>query len=118
VTSNGSVSGCPLCQGNGRKKANQRVDNKLKRIGIDIGGVIIDRAKSKENTTEDNDEDTSFSANYLKTPAKEHSFESIAQLIKQLGKDNVFIVSKCGPSFRTKTLEWLEYPTDFIKKDN
>ncbi len=69
-------------------------------IGIDIGGVIISR--SNDNT------DTSFFGNnFLKTPAVDGAFDSIAKLAKA-GLE-VHLVSKCGANVEQKTRLWLAH---------
>jgi len=70
-------------------------------IGIDIGGVVI--AKSDERS------DTSFlGGNFLLTPAVEGAFDSIARL-HSIGGYRCIIVSKCGPSFQSRTKQWLAH---------
>lgn len=71
-------------------------------LGIDIGGVIIDRIND--------DTDTSFFGdNYLKTTAVPGALESIARLANDKFKDRIFLVSKCDEEIRKKTLKWLAY---------
>ena len=58
------------------------------RIGIDIGGVII---------AQDTDEpDLFFSNEFLRAKPFDDCFETIKELITQIGFENVFIISKCG----------------------
>lgn len=71
-------------------------------LGVDIGGVLIDRAN-------DNTDTSFFSGNYLKTTAVPGAFEAIAFLNKGVFKDAVFLVSKCGLNTQRKTLEWLKH---------
>lgn len=73
------------------------------RIGIDVGGVIIDRVKNDHTDT------SFFSDNYLATSAVPGAFEGITQLVRQFGSKNVFIVSKCGQVVQDKTCHWLEH---------
>lgn len=73
-----------------------------KTLGIDIGGVIIDRINDGTDTS-------FFGDNYLKTTAVPDAFESIAKLAKDHFKNKVFLVSKCGEGIRRKTLEWLAH---------
>jgi hypothetical protein len=70
-------------------------------IGIDIGGVIIDRDAI------DNSDTSLFGPNYLKAKAVEGVFDAVARLNTNLFKDRVFLVSKCGESVEKKTREWL-----------
>ncbi len=74
----------------------------MRRFGIDVGGVIIDRAND--------DTDTSFfSDNFLATTVTEGCFESVAHIVSALAPDDVFIVSKCGKRIQEKTLAWLAH---------
>lgn len=84
------------------------------RIGIDFGGVIVIK---DENMTEGHGkEDTSFfGANWKQTPYEEGVFEEVKRLVDAFGPNNVYIVSKCGPSFQKKTMEWLKYHKFFEK---
>ena len=71
------------------------------RIGIDVGGVIIDRIKN-------DGADTSFiDGDFMRTTAVEGAFETIRMIVRRLGAENVFIISKCGPAIQEKTLLWL-----------
>jgi len=72
-----------------------------RRIGIDVGGVIIDSIHNDNS-------DTSFLGdNFLRTTAVPSSFYAVRKLVQRFGADNVFIVSKCGPVIQEKTLGWL-----------
>lgn len=71
------------------------------RLGIDVGGVIIQPA--------DEDDDTSFFGdNYLRTPPVPGAFEAIAEL-RRTFDDRMYIVSKCGERTRRRTVEWLNH---------
>ncbi len=71
------------------------------RIGIDIGGVII---------AQDTDEpDLFFSEDFLRAKPFPDCFETIRLLIEKFGKENVFIISKCGEKVQRKSREWLEH---------
>lgn len=72
----------------------------MKKLGIDVGGVII------KNATEGNDT-SFFSDNFLKTPPNEEAFNTITKLNDMF--DDVYIVSKCGYKIRNKTLDWFKY---------
>ncbi len=68
-------------------------------LGVDIGGVIIDRVN--DNT------DTSFFGNkYLQTSAVPHAF-SVLQRLSGRFVGNLRLVSKCGQRTQDKTLDWL-----------
>lgn len=69
-------------------------------IGIDIGGVIIDRTNDKTDTS-------FFGPNYLASSAVDGVFNAIRALT-QAGW-TVYLVSKCGENVETKTLEWLKH---------
>lgn len=67
------------------------------KIGIDIGRVIIGG----------DGEDTFFSEQFLATPEVKDAFKSIRELV-QAGHE-IFLVSKCGPVVRAKTMDWLKF---------
>ncbi len=73
-------------------------------LGIDIGGVIIDRIAN-------DDTDTSFfTDNYLRTTPVLGAFEAIARLISErFGRRNVHLISKAGEKVQAKTLHWFEH---------
>jgi hypothetical protein len=70
-------------------------------LGIDIGRVII-----KGDTDEPN---LFFSKDFLVAPAVEGAFSAIRQIVEIYGSKAVFLVSKCGESTESKTLQWLDY---------
>ena len=71
-------------------------------IGIDVGGVIMDRAND--------DTDTSFfSDNYLRTTTAPGAIEAIARLVAERFKDRSFVVSKCGARIEAKTRSWMAH---------
>jgi hypothetical protein len=73
------------------------------KIGIDIGGVIMGSSVPGE-------EDTSFfSDNFLRTPVSVGAVDTIWRITEHFGRDNVFIVSKCGPIVQRKTLLWMDH---------
>lgn len=74
------------------------------KFGIDFGGVICSSGNSNNNN-----EDTMFSENYLNTPKIEGSFEIITNLIKKYGSAHVFIISKAYPNMQRKTINWLKH---------
>lgn len=67
-------------------------------IGIDIGGVLIQRGSDKEDTS-------FFGKNYLRTPAVPGALEAVSEFCNR-GFD-VHLVSKCGKHTEEKTLHWL-----------
>ena len=71
-------------------------------LGVDVGGVIIDRVND--------DTDTSFfSDNYLATTAVPGAFDALARLAAGRFAGQVFLVSKCGARVEAKTREWLAH---------
>jgi hypothetical protein len=75
------------------------------KIGIDIGGVIIDRAHNDGTDT------SLFGDNYLNAKDVDWAIDSIGMLNQKHDafKDNVWIVSKCGANIERKSREWLEH---------
>ncbi len=74
-----------------------------KRLGVDIGGVIAERADNKKSLS-------FFRNDYLNTTAVEDAFISISLLSREVfGAGNVYLVSKCGPITENKTINWLSY---------
>ncbi|WP_255609992.1 hypothetical protein [Micromonospora sp. PLK6-60] len=72
----------------------------MRRMGVDVGGVIIEPA--------DSDEDTSFfGAHWRRTPAVAGAFEALATLVGLV--DEVHVVSKCGEATEQRTREWLAH---------
>lgn len=49
-----------------------------------------------------------FGVNYLGTPMIEGAFDVIKFLIEKFGKENIFIVSKCGENVQKKSMHWME----------
>ncbi len=89
--------------------------NKIEKLGVDIGGVIIEN--------HDGDADTSFfSKNYLSTPVFADSFVQLKKLNEGRFRERVYLVSKCGPSVQSKTRKWLKhnhfYETTGISEEN
>jgi hypothetical protein len=71
-------------------------------LGIDIGGVIIDRINEKTDTS-------FFNENYLQSTACPNAFEKIHALQQEYFKENVHLISKCGKKIQDKTLSWLTH---------
>ena len=70
-------------------------------LGVDIGGVIIDRVNDRTDTS-------FFGDDFLRTTAVPGAFTALATLVGQLSGDEVFVVSKCGPRVQEKSLAWLD----------
>ena len=84
-----------------RAKAVRRGDRtvRLPVLGIDVGGVLVDRAAE--------DSDTSFfGGRPMETPEVEGAFAAVASLA-ELFEYRVHVVSKAGPKISALTLEWL-----------
>ena len=73
------------------------------KIGIDIGGVIIDRHRNDESDT------SLMGPNYLNAYAVKDAFHAIERLNGTLFKDQVYVVSKCGHNIERKSREWLAH---------
>ena len=71
-------------------------------LGVDIGGVIIDRVNDGTDTS-------FFSDNYLRTIAVSGVFDALRQLVEKRFRDQVYLVSKCGQRVQDRTLHWLEH---------
>lgn len=73
----------------------------IQRLGIDVGGVIIDRKKN-------DDTDTSlFGPNYLNAFAVQGAFDAIRELASSRFEGEIYVVSKCGQNIERKTKEWM-----------
>lgn len=72
-------------------------------IGIDVGGVIIDKDRN------DNSDTSLFGANYLNALAVPGAVDAITRLNAGPFKGRVWIVSKCGINIEQKTREWLRH---------
>lgn len=73
------------------------------KIGIDIGGVIIDRARNDGSDT------SLFGENYLNAHAVDSVMEAIAKINKELFPNETYIISKCGANMERKSREWLKH---------
>jgi hypothetical protein len=71
-------------------------------LGIDIGGVIIDRVN-------DNTDTSFFGSNYLRTSAVPGAFEEIRKLVDGRFGSQVYLVSKCGKQVEAKSRDWLAH---------
>ena len=71
-------------------------------LGIDIGGVIIDRANDGTDTS-------FFSDNFLETTAVPEAFNTIGQLRARKFGAHTFLISKCGLRIEQKSRAWLEH---------
>jgi hypothetical protein len=74
----------------------------MEALGVDIGGVIIDRV-------DDNADTSFFGDNYLATPAVPGVVEALARLVTGKFGDQVYLVSKCGQRTQDRSLAWLAH---------
>lgn len=78
----------------------------MAKLGVDIGGVIIDRV-GRTN-------DTSFQGrDFIKTPEVPFAAETLKRLVYFF--DVIYLVSRCGPETELRTKLWLQH-NDFFKK--
>lgn len=71
-------------------------------LGVDVGGVIIDKVN-------DNTDTSFFGDNYLQTTATLGVFEALQRLVSERFGEHVHLVSKCGKRVQEKTLRWLDH---------
>lgn len=70
-------------------------------LGVDVGGVIIDRVRNDGT-------DTAFKGErYLETAAVPDAFSSLSKLM-EIFDGIVYVVSKCGLETELKTRDWLK----------
>lgn len=70
------------------------------RIGIDVGGVIID-AKANDGT------DTDLRGErFMEAAPVQGAIEGMHWLVNKFGRPNVVIISKCGENMQQRTLQW------------
>jgi hypothetical protein len=81
------------------------MNTQSKRLGVDIGRVIIGGGVVPGSS------DTQFfsgnTAHMLATPAVPGAFEALARLVPLF--DQVWLVSKCGERVRRHTRQWLDH---------
>lgn len=69
----------------------------IRRIGIDIGNVLIDNAGNLFFTDE-----------YLSAPVMQGALRGIKQIVDTFGDENTLLLSKCGSAIEQKSRNWLE----------
>ena len=74
-------------------------------LGLDVGGVIVDRTGEESDTS-------FFGDRPMDTPAVEGAFDAIASLTAGPFEGRVHVISKAGPKISRLTREWLVH-TDF-----
>jgi hypothetical protein len=70
-------------------------------LGVDIGGVIIDRANDRSDTS-------FFGEDFPRTTPVPGAFTALRQLNRR-SAGRVFLVSKCGTGTERRTRRWLRY---------
>lgn len=71
------------------------------RIGLDVGGVIIDSIRNDKTDT------SFFTDNFMATSPVPGMYEAVQELVSRVGANNLFIISKCGKVISNKTRLWL-----------
>src|SRR4051794_36068216 len=71
-------------------------------LGVDVGGVLIDRVAEGSDTS-------FFGDRPLETPAVPQAVETIARLAAGPFENRVFLISKAGPRIAGRTRAWLEH---------
>src|SRR5215211_2824160 len=74
----------------------------METLGVDIGGVIIERGEGSADTS-------FFSRHYLSTPMVPDAFDALRVLNAERFPGRVFLVSKCGARIQARTLAWLQH---------
>ncbi|WP_236030407.1 hypothetical protein [Paractinoplanes lichenicola] len=87
-----------------RRNAQERTGERHRRLGVDIGRVIIGGGSPGGGDTQFFSGDT---ARMLATPAMPEAFATLARLVPQF--DEVWLVSKCGERVRRSTRLWLDH---------
>lgn len=84
----------------------------ITRVGFDVGGVIV-----RHRGDMDSGVDTAglLGDDYLHAQATAGALDTLADVVKRLGRENVHIISKCGAETEARTLEWMEYSGFFEK---
>ncbi|MGI5149084.1 hypothetical protein ACQEVC_22425 [Plantactinospora sp. CA-294935] len=106
------------------------------KIGIDIGGVVVqqvDRLYPADQTTGPEPisadppggpetEDTALLADFRRTPPMPGAFEAVAALVAEMFGEHVYLVSKCGERVERRTRLWLDhhdfYPRTGVRPEN
>ncbi|HUT48414.1 MAG TPA: hypothetical protein VM325_03680 [Alphaproteobacteria bacterium] len=96
-------------------ETNTKTKHTIEALGVDIGGVVMDRINDHTDTS-------FFSDRYLETTATPGVIEALARLVAERFGTSVHLVSKCGPNTERKTREWLAhhdvYKCTGIPEDN
>src|SRR3954469_24673945 len=71
-------------------------------LGVDVGGVLIDRVAEGSDTS-------FFGDRPLETPAVPGAVEALSALTAGTFASRVFLISKAGPRISERTRAWLEH---------
>ncbi|HLH26276.1 MAG TPA: hypothetical protein VK066_27470 [Chloroflexota bacterium] len=74
----------------------------IEKLGVDVGGVIIDRVNDASDTS-------FFGDNYLQTTSVPGALAALRRLNRGRFAGRVYLVSKCGARVQAKTLAWLAH---------
>ncbi|MBM2614399.1 hypothetical protein JIG36_02355 [Actinoplanes sp. LDG1-06] len=88
----------------GHQRTSERTEGRHRRLGVDIGRVIIDGGGPGGGDTQFFSGDT---VRMLATPAVPGAFDTLARLVPQF--DEVWLISKCGDRVRRSTRLWLDH---------
>ena len=98
-----------------KKAFNYQRGTTVKRIGLDVGGVIM-KALPGQNVAAFSDKQI------VAIPEVKGAIEAVKALVKKYGRENVFIISKCREVTETVILRWMESRRFFevtgFKKEN
>jgi hypothetical protein len=72
------------------------------RIGIDIGGVIIQEIKTEGGLAH-------IDENFLEVPPVEGAFQGVAELVRTFDPENVFLISKARAEVQGNCRQWLAH---------
>lgn len=73
-----------------------------RRIGVDIGGVIIKEIKAEGGLAH-------IDENFLEVPPVEGAFQGVAELVRVFGPENVFLISKARVEVQGNCRQWLAH---------
>jgi hypothetical protein len=81
-------------------------------LGVDVGGVIIDRVNDGTDTS-------FFGDNFLNTTAVPEAFETLWKLTtgdsSPFSRGRTYVVSKCGRKIQVKTRRWMDHHQFFAR---
>ncbi|WP_422774401.1 hypothetical protein ACN28C_16965 [Plantactinospora sp. WMMC1484] len=83
------------------------------KIGIDIGGVLVQRMERPPGP--EGGEDTALLADFRRTPPVPGAFEAVTALVAGVFGEHVYLVSKCGEQVERRTRLWLEHHDFYVR---